>query len=196
LVLFFLNLYLVLSIRALKNKQNYTSIRFSEEVINQAANEIKKEAKNILFDINKKLFDFLTSFYKKEVINFTEAWNGAMMKFKDSIEKELPEISKIKLEMQERILIEVEKQIKDLAKDISKKTEKIYESAAQLINQEIIESEKYIKNYKNKKIKEIDEKAYQIINDLAKRLIGRSLTVSEQENLIIKSLEEAKKELL
>jgi F0F1-type ATP synthase membrane subunit b/b' len=196
LIISFLNVYIIFYVRKLKNKQSFISLKFPEEVLNQIAQDIKKETKNTVFETNKKLFNLLISFYEKEIIRFTEDWNNIMVKFKNSAEKELPEIEKIKSEIQERILKEIEKEIKKLSESISKKTEQIYQSAAQSVNEEVIQAQEYIKNYKEKKIKEINKKVYQIINDISKEIIGKSISMREHEDLVIRALEDAKKELI
>jgi F0F1-type ATP synthase membrane subunit b/b' len=196
LIISFLNIYIIFYVRKLKDKQSFISLKFPEEVLNQLAQDIKKETKNTVFETNKKLFNLLISFYEKEIIRFTEDWNNIMVKFKNSAEKELPEIEKIKSEIQERILKEIEKEIKKLSESISKKTEQIYQSAAQSVNEEVIQAQEYIKNYKEKKIKEINKKVYQIINDISKEIIGKSISMREHEDLVIRALENAKKELI
>jgi F0F1-type ATP synthase membrane subunit b/b' len=196
LLLSFLNLYIIFYVKKLKDKQSFISLKFPEEILNQLAQDIKKETKNTVFETNKKLFNLLISFYEKEIISFTENWNNIMIKFKNSAEKELPEIEKIKSEIQEKILKEIEKEIKELSKNISRNAEQIYQSAAQSINNEITQAQEYIKNYKEKKMKEINKKIYQIINDISKEIIGKSISIREHEDLVIKALEDAKKELI
>jgi len=67
-------------------------------------------------------------------------------------------------------------------------------SAAERISQSIVDAEKGTKDYQELKIKEIDTKIYQLIAEVAKKTLGRSIDISAHEELVMEALEKAKKE--
>ncbi len=62
------------------------------------------------------------------------------------------------------------------------------------IKEEYDKLEKEIYRRREEKIKNLDENIYKILSNISKDIIGKSLDLSSQEELIIKSLDQAKKE--
>lgn len=62
------------------------------------------------------------------------------------------------------------------------------------INEQLSVNKKALEEYKQQKFKEVDAEIYQIISDIAKKAIGRSIDMSTHEELVMEALERAKKE--
>ena len=62
------------------------------------------------------------------------------------------------------------------------------------INEEYQKLEAEVKKEKEKKFKELDNNIYKVVQDVSKKVIGRAISVSEQEDLVIDALNNAKKE--
>jgi uncharacterized protein YoxC len=58
------------------------------------------------------------------------------------------------------------------------------------------EAQSSAKMYQEEKIKELDSKIYQILSQVAKKTLGRSIDLSTHEELVMEALEKAKKENL
>lgn len=77
---------------------------------------------------------------------------------------------------------------------IKKQTFEAETYAQQRIKEEYEKLEKEVAEKREQKLKKLDENIYKILTYISKDIIGKSLDTSTQEDLIIKSLNQAKKE--
>ena len=96
-----------------------------------------------------------------------------------------------------RELMEASKQrTNELAQGIASELASVRQSAQEEINKELITSQEKIKSYEQQKIKELDDKVYQILGAIAKKTIGHAIDFSTHEELVLEALKRAKKEKL
>jgi hypothetical protein len=48
--------------------------------------------------------------------------------------------------------------------------------------------------YKAERMKKVDEKIFEILRDVAAKAIGKALSLEDHEDIVVKALEDAKKE--
>lgn len=94
----------------------------------------------------------------------------------------------------EQIIKEAEAKIKDIGASIESGLSDIPKMLEGKISEQIAKNQKELEEYKLQKFKEIDVKIYQMVRDIAKKAIGRSIDMSTHEELVMESLERAKKE--
>lgn len=82
----------------------------------------------------------------------------------------------------------------DLSQSLKENLAQIPQTIELKVGEQIAENEKSLQEYKLQKMKEVDEKIYQMIQDVAKKAIGRSLDLSTHEEIVVEALEKAKKE--
>jgi SHS2 domain-containing protein len=82
---------------------------------------------------------------------------------------------------------------KKIVQDQTFQAEKI---AQDRINSEYLVFEKELNEIKKQRLTDLNEKIYRVIQKVSKDVLGKSLTITDQENLILKSLDNAKKENL
>lgn len=70
----------------------------------------------------------------------------------------------------------------------------LHTSLDQKIKEKIDQADKEIEVYRTKRMRQIDEKIYQTIAEIAKKTIGRSIDISSHEELVMQALEKARKE--
>lgn len=102
-----------------------------------------------------------------------------------------------------------ETMINRLSQDVERNTEEELDSFRKALRLETIEMEKnvsdrieaemdlarkQVEEYKALKIAKLDDKIYEIIKDVATRIVGRVVGESEQEGAVRRALEEAKNE--
>lgn len=174
IVLFALDVYhLTKKSREKREEKNIMSLKLSETFLSELEKMINQEIKKNISEINQKIGDEMTNAYKNEVVKFGSACSEAA--------NSMPE--------------EVKKRIDELSKGLDEKISQIYQTAEESIKQKITQTEKNIEDYKKEKLKETDQKIYQIIETVAKKTIGETIDLSTHEELIIQSLEKAKKEI-
>ena len=94
-------------------------------------------------------------------------------------------------------LLEASKQrTAELAQGISSELVAVRQVAQEEVNKELVASREKIKAYELQKIKELDDKVYQILGAVAKKTIGKAIDLSTHEDLVLEALKRAKKEKL
>jgi hypothetical protein len=87
--------------------------------------------------------------------------------------------------------------IKELDAFTSGMQQQIQEAQVELkksVSKGYAQVEEDIKGYKRMRIKQVNEVIFEILKETSKRVLGKTLSFKEHEDLVIKSLEEAKKE--
>jgi len=103
-------------------------------------------------------------------------------------------ISKSNEDARNLLMDQVRKSANEMGQNASKEISLIYRSVEEMLKNRIIESEKQIEDYKNEKLRELDENIYKIINEVAKNTIGKTIDLSTHEELVTKSLRQAKRD--
>ena len=85
-------------------------------------------------------------------------------------------------------------EIEMMRKALQEEVAKTQEATKTAISGAYAKIEKEIEAYKQARITKINESVFEILQQVALRVIGKSLTQSDHGELVIKSLEEAKKE--
>ena len=119
----------------------------------------------------------------------------------DLFSKQREEVNKIN-EENIKILTNVYKDIEESAKSdfanykkiVQEQTFQAEKIAQDRINQEYQKLESEIAELKQKKLKELNDNINNMLLKISKEVIGKSLDISEHEDLVIKALDKAKKE--
>jgi len=209
--------YLHLSSR--KEKNGYIFLKTTKEFEKCLEKLMGAEIKKLILELNKKTQDLIgeaVDFYKKEIALLSQllekealemsAFNekvqerilkGAEEKLKtlkEEVEKEISDFRKIQSRSQALLTQKVKNEIERLSSGMVEQINSIYQSTSEKMNEKILKKEKEIEEYKREKIKELDQKIYQIITEVAKKTIGKTIDVSTHEELVMEALEKAKKE--
>jgi F0F1-type ATP synthase membrane subunit b/b' len=104
--------------------------------------------------------------------------------------KSFLEIEKESRQILQVLLKETKEKIKKLEEEIGIISQETRKSFIEKRN----EIEILLENYKKEKIKEIDERIFQLLVDITKKVLGKAIDLSTHEELVIKALEKAKKE--
>lgn len=155
-------------------------------------------------EIQKVIFEFFQQ-ASKEIPNLLKSTLRAQREFSENAENKISELNQatknelvkiqgINLKAHDLLINEVKKESAELLKDIAQKFNQIYQSTSETLNKKVVETEMEIKNYKKEELKEIDRKIYQMIGEVAKKTIGKTIDLSAHEKLVIEVLEKAKKE--
>jgi len=94
-------------------------------------------------------------------------------------------------------LLEITKdKVDELSKGIVQQLSEVRSTAEEKIGQELVVAEEGIESYKQQKIKELDSQVYQMISEIAKKVVGHAIDLSSHQELVLEALERAKKEKL
>lgn len=182
-----------------------------EKIMAKTEEEIKKATEKFIED------------YKKTCLGIYQGIDISGAKFVSEIEKEkekfskkVEEIGKSSLKAQEEILnfakseisklrekslqsqnlfsSKIKEKIEESSKTLSKEFSQILKSIAEDLKREVAKAEKEIENYKNERLKEVDERIYKMLGEVAKKTIGKAIDLSTHEELVMEALRKAKKE--
>ena len=112
-----------------------------------------------------------------------------------SIYQELINENKKSIErVSQSFLLESKGKMDSLSARLEREASQIFKDVKIDVDEKIKEAEKIIEERKKEKIKEIENNIYRILNDVAKKTLGKTLDFSTHEELVMKALEKAKKE--
>ncbi len=164
------------------------------ETANKKAQEIILEATQIRRDLTTNFQTAVDTVLQnqKEVLKNTSLSTSS--KYQDQIEDINRENIKLLINVYKDIEMDVESNFQKYKELIQRQTFEAEKMAEDKIKQEYEKLQAQIAESKQKKLQELNEKIYKIIQSVTKEVVGRSIDLSDQENLIIKALDNAKKE--
>ncbi|MCX6759692.1 MAG: hypothetical protein NT012_03985 [Candidatus Nealsonbacteria bacterium] len=192
IILFGLDIYYLA--RKPKEEKGVLSLKFSEKFLPELEKIINQEMKRAISEINQKVTNEAMESYKKQMATFSQEAENKMAGWDEITKKEILKFSNTCSRAEDLILQEAKSKTNELSKGLDEKIDRICQLATESINQKIAKTEKNIEDYKKEKLKEIDQKIYQMIGEIAKKIIGRAIDLSTHEKLVIETLQKAKKE--
>ena len=158
----------------------------AEILINDAhvkAGEIIKRTEVLSSDSKNKMLAELEEVSRLNIENFRNALSEAKA-------ETVTVLSKVSKDLQSQALTEVASFRGNLQKEIVSSQEAL--SAAVSEGYKKIEEE--IGKYKTARLKQVDDTIFEILREVTQKIIGHAISFEEHEELVKKSLEEAKRE--
>jgi exonuclease VII large subunit len=145
--------------------------------------DLKREVETSIDHLTNKHLTSLDSLSRE----LEESYKKAVTEQKD---KDITTIESASESMKSEILREVE----EFKQTLQKETFESQEMVEQKVSEEYEKVKSQIEDYKNVEIKKIDENMFSIVLIASKKIFGRTLDLDTHEQIVIDSLEEAKKE--
>jgi F0F1-type ATP synthase membrane subunit b/b' len=89
---------------------------------------------------------------------------------------------------------EVIKQIDTVRTSLTGEIQKAQLETKQMLSASYKKMEEELAVYKAERMKKVDEKIFEILRDVAAKAIGKALSLEDHEDIVVKALEDAKKE--
>ncbi len=210
ITIFALSLVLIVVTIAFAKLLNKSNEYHSE--LDKLKEENRNQAVKIIDDANNKALDIV----QKANLFVNASQDEFNSHLKNITENQLQSFEKATsdfIKMYGKVLIDLKSKnievFQNISKNIETNTLEEIRKFKQTIEQETISSEQELKKkvdadylmakndvnkYKEEKLKEVDEKIYEILEKVSKEVIGKAINISEQGELITESLESAKKE--
>jgi len=163
----------------------------SEEIIKTYQGQFESGNQEI-----QKVFAEFSQQIPKEISNlskFTLEAQNKISELNQATEKELAKIQETNLKTHDLLINETKKVSEALSNELSQKFTQIYQLTRETLNKKVVETEGEIENYKKERLKEIDQKIYQMLGEVAKKTIGKIIDLSDHEKLVTEILEKQKK---
>lgn len=195
-------LYLRLVKKYVSLKENETKLRL----------DLEKEKEEKLKEVSMKSQKILEEAYAKaqEIVSLSQVFNDEQ---KRKLAEALSKVSNEELREYQTVLTEAGKvsiaMLKNLSTDLSSKFTPEIENIKTLVQEEIEKGtkgtreaitnayaslDKEINDYKKLIFSQIDKIALDLIREISLKVLGKTLSKKEHEELVIKALNEAKKE--
>ena len=94
----------------------------------------------------------------------------------------------------EDIKKEAHLEVEAMRDSLRREIEKAQAATKAAIDEAYAKVERDIEGYKNKRLKQLDSEIFEIIRLVSEEVLGKTLSIKEHEDTIIKSLEDAKKQ--
>ena len=204
-------LYATLSLRRVNKKledvKENESRRWQE--IEEKA---QKDYQGILQTANKKAQEILfqaTQIKHESALGLQNATDGMIQNQTEALKQVSDILSKKHEEEINRINEENIKILINIYKDIEESAKTDFANYKKIIQQQTFEAEKIaqdrirkeyekleseIQDLKQKKLQELNDNIYNFLSKISKEVIGKSLNMTEHEDLVVKALDKAKKE--
>jgi len=113
-------------------------------------------------------------------------------------EKQLLELNKElemhSLELKKRLLEESTKRIDEIASSVPADLAEMRKEIDMKLEEKLASVDHEIASYREQKMKAVETKIYQMLSEIAKKTLGRSIDTSSHEELVMQALQKAKKE--
>mgnify|MGYP007094572576 CR=1 FL=1 len=181
----------------------------SKELEKKIENFLEDELKKITEEITQSLKNFIkesTIEYKKEIallpgkieeeLSKTTMFSRELQsKLHKKAEEEIVELTNVFLELKNTLVSQAQSMTEKLIERLSKEAFKIYLQVLYPLKGKTKKVERKLENYKKKKLEEIDQKIYKIVEETSKEILGKTIDLSTHEDLVIESLEKAKEKI-
>lgn len=193
----------------------------SEEENSGYKNALQKEADIVLDDAHKRAMHVIDEANRKamEIVSTSESYNTES---KDALKNNLAAVTKAESDQIQRVgnemlttyqttLSDIQKEgnqvVSTITKDLEEQAAKEVAEFAQSVQQSTAESQKAIEanmqaemqkahteveTYKQAQMKKAQDDVYQVIRYLTESVLGKGITIEQQQTLVMQSLEEAK----
>jgi membrane-associated HD superfamily phosphohydrolase len=177
-----------------KEEKGVMSLKFSETFLIELEKIINQEVKKTISNTSEKINDKIAQSFEKQATSLFEKAEEKLFSHSEEIKNQSLKFNNACSSAEQLVIKQAEKVTEQLAQSLDQKIDQVYQAATKSISQKIDQTEKNIDNYKKEKLNEIDQKIFQMIEDVAKKTIGKSIDLSLHEELVIQALEKAKKE--
>ena len=163
------------------------------EEATQKAQEIINQSQSLNNDSRKMLDEALESMIKYQISFFEKASQDFLEEYKKELNSLRNRTVEIASSASKDIEADTLKEVDDYEKILQKETidsQKIVEGK---IEEDYSRIQKEVSQYKDQMLKKIDEEIYGILETVSKEAIGKSISLTQHEELIIDALEKAKK---
>jgi len=104
------------------------------------------------------------------------------------------ESGKVLSEMSTGLKTQVSSEMKEFHNAMTSETAKVQDALSKGVQGAYREVQKQVEGYRNQMIMEVNSKIWKVVSDATKKSIGEALSREQHEKIIVKALEEAKKQ--
>lgn len=164
------------------------------EEANKKAAQILSETKSFSEAMDPEFRKMLRDFSEKEIRRLTEASEEIMRIHRSSSEEARKSFSKVTSELFDFVSQSVREGTRQFLATLTEELKKQEGMVAKNIDEWNVVARRQIDDHKKGMIARINDSIYDVISFVSKEVLGKSLSIEDHGDLIIRALEEAKKE--
>ncbi len=175
------------------------TISVSQEIIRNAISTSRQNIKSseaLQNEIEQAIKEGIQQNQSEAKLVIQKATNDIVSAYQEQFSVLSKDIESTGLSAHQEILEATKQRINELTSGIQNELSGVKQIAQEQINQELAMANQKIREYQDQKIKEVDDKIYQVLAQVAKKTLGRAIDLSTHEKLVLEALEKAKKEKL
>lgn len=179
-----------------------------EESGNRPGLQATEQAQSIIAEAEKKAAEIIKSTQttakdaqvsidnQRNVLNqeLEELKNNYANLYKEALKSAQDEAIKLLQSIPEDVRGSVETQISGIRTTIQDRVDKAADDAKKQVEDAYQKAEAEVENYKRQRLKQVDESIIVILQEVSRKVLSREITREEHEKLVMKALEEAKRQ--
>ena len=158
------------------------------------AQKIITEGDAINQNVKKLLEKTLGDLAQEQAAVFQKTSEDFLIEYKKQLISVQDKTIEIASKVSKNIEVDTLEEIKEFDDILAKETVSGQKIVGQKIEEEFTKAQKEVVEYKAKMLDNVNNQIYELLANISKSAIGRSLPVNEHEKLIIEALEKAKKD--
>ena len=158
------------------------------------AQEIINETKALSDETKRSINTHFDDITQGQQVELSDLSATLLNEYKDEIRDQKKKNIETLQTISHEVETEVKNEISEFKDVLHKETINAESQIQNKIKQDYSAIENELKQYKHDKLSSLDEKIYEIITLVSKRIIGKALSLEEHEDFIMKVLEDIKKE--
>jgi len=169
------------------------SMKILEDSLSKAQ-EIINETKALSDETKRSINTHFDDITQGQQVELSDLSATLLNEYKDEIRDQKKKNIETLQTISHEVETEVKNEISEFKDVLHKETINAESQIQNKIKQDYSAIENELKQYKHDKLSSLDEKIYEIITLVSKRIIGKALSLEEHEDFIMKVLEDIKKE--
>jgi hypothetical protein len=158
------------------------------------ADQTLKTTNEILRQLQTEVTNKVNQTISEEKLSLQKGTEESLAEYRKNLLSLLSEQQQSSKQFQDQLLNLSKEKMEEIARVAPEGVLNLHQAFDQQIKEKLLEAEKEIASYKSRQLQRVDEKIYQLVAEIAKKTIGRSIDVSTHEEIVMEALQKARKE--
>lgn len=178
---------------ALIGQARQESLRIIEEG-NKKASEILQKTEAIKQETEKHFADVLEEVSKKETERIVQISGELIAAYRQMLEGTKQQYTAAAAATAQEMAGDAQKSLGAFQEFLKDQTSRYQGALKQQVQEGFLNAQKEINDYRRDSLRKVEEAIYRILSTVSKAVFGKALSMEEHQELVIRSLDEAKKQ--
>lgn len=169
------------------------SLRIIEEA-SKKADELLRATTAVKDTFESEIASHLQDFSKQETERIAAASAQMIDAYRQMIDLTKQQYGSAMVSTAKEMADESQKSIQAFGEFLKQQTVRYEEALRVQVQTGFISAQKEISDYKRESVRKVDDAIYRILNLVSKSVLGKALSLEDQQDLVVRALDEAKKQ--